>query len=337
MTDGAWNRTASGRVVHEADAVFEGGGVKGVALVGALQGFKDRGYTEWRNVAGTSAGAILAAYIACGHSADDAMQVIADAPYQSFQDWGRGGEIFGGGFNLIHEHGLCHGDAFEKWMDGQLKGATFGDVKNKDDHQTRLKMVATDITRQKMLVLPEDLIDFIDPDSKQPIDPDTFNIARAVRMSMSIPYFFTPVKMTAADGGQECLIVDGGVLSNFPVWLFDVSPDADPTRPTFGFRITGGRGVGSGLNKVVAKLGWPVEEGAAIFHTSSGAWDKRFASSSTVVRTCPAPAGDLGTTDFGRVNDVKAQVVAGAKAAAGQFLDTFDLSKYRNTHANTIK
>jgi NTE family protein len=66
MTDGQWNTTKSGRVVHDADAVFEGGGVKGVALVGALQEFTERGYTTWRNVAGTSAGAILAAISPAG-------------------------------------------------------------------------------------------------------------------------------------------------------------------------------------------------------------------------------------------------------------------------------
>ena len=45
--DGRWNIVA-GQVIHEADGVFEGGGVKGVALVGALEGFAACGYTEWR-------------------------------------------------------------------------------------------------------------------------------------------------------------------------------------------------------------------------------------------------------------------------------------------------
>jgi NTE family protein len=262
------------------------------------------------------------------------MNVITTAPYESFQDWGRGGEILGGLWNLQHGHGLCHGAKFESWMDGELKGKTFADVKN-DDGSTRLKMIATDITRQKMLVLPRDLADFQRDDGKA-IGPDTFRISRAVRMSMAIPYFFAPVVMTTVADGNPCVIVDGGVLSNFPVWLFDTAPDKDPTRPTFGFRITGGRGVGAGLDGVVAKLGWPIQEGAQIFHTASGAWDNEFASYSTIVRTCPAPAGDLGTTDFARVSQVKNQVVADAKTAAGKFLDGFNLSNYRNTYANTL-
>ena len=40
---------------HRADAVFEGGGVKGIAFAGAIAAAeKDAGVEEWVNVAGTS-------------------------------------------------------------------------------------------------------------------------------------------------------------------------------------------------------------------------------------------------------------------------------------------
>ena len=42
------------------DLVFKGGGVKGIALVGALSVLEERGY-EPQGIAGTSAGAVLAA------------------------------------------------------------------------------------------------------------------------------------------------------------------------------------------------------------------------------------------------------------------------------------
>ncbi len=48
-----------------ADAVFEGGGVKGIGLVGAVAGAEEKGY-QWMNVAGTSAGAIVAKKQRCG-------------------------------------------------------------------------------------------------------------------------------------------------------------------------------------------------------------------------------------------------------------------------------
>ena len=65
-------------------------------------------------------------------------------------------------------------------------------------------------------------------------------------------------------------IVDGGALSNFPVWIFDVE-DRDALRPTFGFRLVGGKGVGGGLEGVIHTLGWAAEMGADIFHTATDA------------------------------------------------------------------
>jgi predicted acylesterase/phospholipase RssA len=50
------------------DLVLEGGGVKGIGLIGALAVLEERGYVP-QNVAGTSAGAIAAALIAAGYSA----------------------------------------------------------------------------------------------------------------------------------------------------------------------------------------------------------------------------------------------------------------------------
>jgi NTE family protein len=44
------------------DAVFEGGGVKGIGLVGVIAVAEDRGY-KWVSVAGTSAGLLLLLYL----------------------------------------------------------------------------------------------------------------------------------------------------------------------------------------------------------------------------------------------------------------------------------
>jgi predicted acylesterase/phospholipase RssA len=49
---------------------FEGGGVKGIGLVGAVAVAEERGY-QWVNVGGTSAGAIVAFLLAAGYSASE--------------------------------------------------------------------------------------------------------------------------------------------------------------------------------------------------------------------------------------------------------------------------
>lgn len=50
------------------DLVFEGGGVKGLGLVGVLSVLEEKGY-EPQSVAGTSAGGLLAALLAAGYTA----------------------------------------------------------------------------------------------------------------------------------------------------------------------------------------------------------------------------------------------------------------------------
>ncbi|MHC5543894.1 patatin-like phospholipase family protein, partial [Singulisphaera rosea] len=54
----------------ELDAVFSGGGVKGIALIGALSVFEEEGYRIVRH-AGTSAGAIVGGLHAAGFSAEE--------------------------------------------------------------------------------------------------------------------------------------------------------------------------------------------------------------------------------------------------------------------------
>jgi NTE family protein len=62
------NALAAPLETDSADGVFEGGGVKGIAFVGALEAAEEAGITRWVNLAGTSAGAIIASLLAIGHT-----------------------------------------------------------------------------------------------------------------------------------------------------------------------------------------------------------------------------------------------------------------------------
>ena len=89
-------------------------------------------------------------------------------------------------------------------------------------------MIASDLTNGRLVVLPDDLIQY-------GIDPGSFSIAKAIRMSCSLPYFFEPVKLHTR--GETSIIVDGGVLSNFPMWLFD-RDNVKKTRPVLGIQLS---------------------------------------------------------------------------------------------------
>jgi NTE family protein len=329
----------------EADGVFQGGGVKGLAIAGALLEFAENqrvSVTRWVNVAGTSAGAIIAAYLAAGKSATELAALLQRAPFPKFADYGPGGQIVGGGLNLVRRRGLARGEFFRRWFDEELGGMTFAAVRTAPapdgtppEHPYRLRMVAADITNHRMLVLPDDLHRYRLPGHRETIEPDSFKVSDAVRMSLSIPFFFTPVQLEDGNTGTLSTIIDGGTLSNFPVWLFDTDR-GDARRPTFGLRLTGGRAVGAGLRGFVRMLGWPAATAVDISQTQSGAWDERFVGASTRVRTCPVDAGDVGTTDFNLPEAGRADLVHGGRRAARLFLEHLDLAAYRNTYGHGL-
>ena len=69
----------------KCDAVFEGGGVKGIGLVGAVTAIEEAGY-EFVNLAGTSAGAIVASLLAAGYTGGEIEQVLQTVNYKDFED-----------------------------------------------------------------------------------------------------------------------------------------------------------------------------------------------------------------------------------------------------------
>jgi NTE family protein len=138
------------------------------------------------------------------------------------------------GIGLLAHLGLFKGDYFLKFFREKLaaKGVrTFRDLimpgyeNEKVDliHKYRVHMLASDITRGRMLILPDDL-DL----EHYGVRPDDMDVAEAVRMSIAVPGVFRPVKLTGMNGVTSYL-VDGGLLSNFPVQAFDRAPAPEPS------------------------------------------------------------------------------------------------------------
>lgn len=267
----------------KADAIFEGGGVRGIGFVGAVSCLEDRGY-EFQRLAGTSAGAVIAALLAAGYTALE-LGMIADTDFKSFlgRDAVQAIPLLGTPLGLMLEKGLYQGDRIEEWIHGLLrkKGKTkFGDVMQEGG--SRLKIIASDITKKEIMILPDDL-------SKYGIEPADFEIAKAVRMSTAIPLFFTPVVIRY--GKCESCIVDGGVLSNFPVWIFDA--EGTPRWPTFGFRLVNSSAGGchrrrAGLiSYTLDILGAMIDEDQSVYMRDKDS-----------VRTISIPTPGVRVTDF---------------------------------------
>jgi len=310
----------------KVDAVFEGGGVRGIAHVGAVAVVEEHGY-EFHHVAGTSAGAIVASLVAAKFSAKEISKAMRkELKYPKLKDKSLFDRVPGLGplVSLTFEKGLYEGDYLESWLRKKLseKGVrTFRDLLCKQHAQDPryrylLQVTATDITREKLLRLPHDIADY-------GIDPDDLDVAQAVRMSMSIPFFYEPV-VRKDRTGRKCYIVDGGVLSNFPVWLFD-DCTANPAWPTFGFRLVDGDNDISG----------PASFAMALGKTVLAAQDPRFSEDADVDRTISIPAGFVGFTKFNLKRKELEALYQSGRTAAEDFLRNWSFSQHKKTFRGT--
>ncbi len=329
-------------VPREADAVFEGGGVKGIAFAGAIKAAEDAGIEEWKNVAGTSAGAIVSCLLVAGYRSGDLKRILDDADYRKFTDYGFGGRARGF-VNQFWQRGLAPGRYFMDWLAAHLaesplaksrktRELRFRDVvrtdlpENLTEEQARraryrLRVIASDISSSRMLVLPDDIQGFRRGKDGPDCEPDELLLVEAVRMSMSYPYLYTPVTLWAKGEGRPHFVVDGGLLSNFPVWLFDSGSDRPPARPTWGFRLHGGTALDEELvYQAVPMPFWRLKLARAMFQAATQAWDREQLGRSTAVRTVSIPTGTIGTTKFD-LSDAEATFLyeSGRKRAAAFF------------------
>jgi NTE family protein len=242
----------------DAFGIFEGGGAKGLAHIGALKAAEERGIA-FVGVAGASAGAIVACLVAAGYSADELYDPQADQKGSLDKDFleffdqlawrklQRLKQDAQGVFSrrnifttwvqahlfyirhrrvlndLFHTRGFFYMDEVSAWLNGLLaervkpsgkEGAViFADIPKP------LKIITTDLTNQSIKIY------------SQETTPEA-GVASAVAASASIPLIFMPFHL----GGLE--LVDGGLLSNFPAWVFDDERRrSDQLTPTFGFRL----------------------------------------------------------------------------------------------------
>jgi NTE family protein len=327
--------------LHSADAVFEGGGVKGIAFLGAL-GIMERLWS-WENVAGTSAGAIVAAFTAVGMSSQEVARVLDRVQLQELMDvnWEdkidrlfSSVSILSGmpgvgvlrkhAFSILKDFGIYEGNRFIDLINENLPAdtLTFGnllyDAKAAKDspYRYKLRVVASDVTANRMLILPQDIRYF-------GIDPDTLSIAEALRMSMSIPIFFEPWKLKDRKGRTH-YIVDGGILSNYPIWMFDAPVGEEPSWPTFGFDlfIPGNQMDGHlPFPEDVAETNNVLEFARGVWNTLFSAMDCRYIAKRHWARTIAIDNLNIPTTQFDLSKTDRERLWESGARAAQSFME----------------
>jgi len=303
-----------------ADLVCEGGGVRGVGLVGAVHALAAAGY-RFPRTAGSSAGAVVAALVAALQAAGEPLGRLTDLmrsiDYRRFADPGWVSRIpfIGPALAVAAFDGIYRGAYLERLMTRLLDDLgvrTFGDLRTGESAEQfawSLVVTASDLSRRRLVRIPWDLASY-------GIDPDDFPVARAVRASAAIPFIFRPVRVSGATW------VDGGLLSNFPVQLFD---RAEPRWPTFGVRLSARPCQPPATHPVRG----PLSVGLAALETLVSNQDAAYIDDPcTVRRTVFVPVPDISALDFNITAAQRESLFARGVQAGEQFVKDWDFGEY---------
>jgi len=259
--------------------IFEGGGVKGLAYVGALEKSIETNLidlNEIKRLAGTSAGSITATLLGVGYDTNDLKQLLESFNLEDFLDsefkepllnLKKELKLKELGLNLIFNNiflfkdilkklndnnGLFPGDLFHNYIDDKIfeklkiKNATFNDLKQaiEQNEQQNSKLKYLFLTGSNLSTGKYEIFSHLHT-------PDMI-ISDAVRISMSIPIIFYPHKYyiknekgerIVKQSKQNILYVDGGLLNNYPIKIFDTKKENSQNEITYvnnetlGFRL----------------------------------------------------------------------------------------------------
>lgn len=221
------------------DVVLAGGGVRGIAHVGALAALEEAGWTPHR-VAGASAGAMAGALWVAGASPATMRGYLEELDYRSFTFADVIGRLASRPMlgqmverfspetvdplvwfdSLLAQHGV------RTWADLKLEGDDAAGLP--PERRYRLVVRCLDVVHRRVVRLPWDY-------HRYGLDPDEQAVSEAVRASMSVPLVFDPV--TLGEGDRAGLLVDGGLGTAFPVSVFDRTDHEPARRPTFAVRL----------------------------------------------------------------------------------------------------
>lgn len=318
-----------------ADLVLEGGGVKGLGLVGTVTRLMEEGFT-FERVLGTSAGAIVAALVAAGADRRELEAAMNRLEYDRVPDRGMlGVPVLSEGIGLLADRGVFRGDYIHDFVNDELARLgkhTFGDFRRTDPgadgeprRSSNLVVTATDVTNGRLLRLPWDY-------ELLGLEPDAQPVADAVRASIAIPLFFAPVVMRDRRRGADITLVDGGVLSNFPIAVFDRTDGATPRWPTLGVKIM------PALPETSSQLLGPLDALPRlpvvrlleqVLITAVVGHDQTYLEQPCVARrTITVDTAEVGIVDFWASEARRVATVTNGRVAAEAFLSEWDWDEY---------
>lgn len=264
---------------HEIVPIFSGGGTRLSAHIGIIQALHDLDI-HFHTLVGVSGGAVIASLYAAGRPIDDIFQLAKNTDFTMFREnslW-----------RLMTQGGLGSGDVFEAWIDKELGGITFADLK------LDLHILATDVANSQPVIFNKQST----PDVK---------VSQAVRYSMSIPLVFT------FKAYKDHILVDGAILSEdalFRDWQGDATPSVC-------FRLKGNSEDKTPIMKKWIKLPTFV---SMLIQTFMDAVSREYVHQAYWHRTVVVNTKDLSAVNFGLSPAEKTQLFELGCSTVKQFL-----------------
>lgn len=310
--------------------VFEGGGVKGVAYVGVVDALTEKGVLDnIKKVGGSSAGAIISILIGLGYNNQQIRKFLYEVDFMSFIDIGF--KIGEPGIlqRLFRQYGLVKGNDFLGWVEDRVAGAGFSKNLNFQELHDAVKRESVKPDGKKYRDMYFTGVNLETGQTEIYCHETTpqMRVADAVRISMSIPIVF--VARPNLDGD---ICVDGGMLTNYPIRMFDYDLAAKPygrnvSKPgngaTLGFRLSSGdihtlpvagkRKVDNILDYAIALLNCYANFQSSI-HLNSNDW----------ARTAHIDCKGVSTMHYNMGDDVKKMLEDSGRAGTMAYLDWYD-------------
>ena len=322
---------------HFKNLVFEGGGVKGIAYVGAMKVLEEKGIIpSITRVGGTSVGAINALLFALGFDNSQQRKILWELNFNNLLDasW-----LIPNVLRVLNRYGWYKGDYFQEWVSKLIQektgtaSTTFRDLR--EAKKPDLYVYGTNLSTHYSEVFSIEH------------SPD-MRLADAVRISMSLPIFYTAIRNTRND-----VYVDGGLLDNYPVKLFDREkyvaseklktdyyekqnaiflkdhPDSSPyvfNKETLGFRLDSKEEIaGFRYNEPqVNKIDHFFEYSQALIKTILDSQSNTHIHGDDWQRTIYIDTLGVSTTDFSLSDDMKRALEDSGKKGAEAYFTWFD-------------
>lgn len=214
-------------------------------------------------------------------------------------------------YNLIFRSGVYSGAKFETWVKLQIGQATgnenitFEDLHNLT--KIELVIIGTSLTTSNVKYFSH---------RTTPNMP----VWMACRISISIPFFFTPVQY---DGHTYA---DGGILYNYPIWVFDNPRTYEYDSSKIDFlseRTLGFKLVSTGNCDFVSTIPGAipiVRIALMLFNTFLKFIDSSYVNSAYWDRTIGINTEDITTTEFAITDDRKNRIIQNGYDNCRQYL-----------------